>query len=159
MDPNSTAEHLFWAYQHAKGRYRKFMNEPVRRVRRHLKRHGKGKGKSAGHFLATSTETELHSLFLAKGKGHKFGRKSSGKGKGRSQNPKGPDGQIMKCRTCGSTEHFQKNCPRGNSSSSGGNRPPNFVPYVNTPAYQEEDMGPLGEMLTSQHSGTEYFMM
>ena len=47
-----------------------------------------------------------------KGKGKFKGKRSSGKGKGRRENPKGPDGNIMTCRTCGATDHFQKECPR-----------------------------------------------
>jgi hypothetical protein len=123
------AEELFWAYQRAKGRYRRFMRKPVRRVRRFLKRRGKGKGKHPGYYLANLSEQEIESMFFAKGrKGKGKGKRSSGKGKGRRQNPKGPDGQIMKCRKCGSTEHFQRECPRNSGGGHGkggkGNKGP-----------------------------------
>ena len=119
LDENQKAEELFWAYQRAKGRYRRFMREPVRRVRRFLKRKGKGKGKHPGYFLSTLSESEIENMFFMKGKPRKGkgkGKFSSGKGKGRKMNPKGPDGQIMKCRKCGSVEHFQKDCPRNQGS-------------------------------------------
>ena len=93
-------EELFWAYQRAKGRFRKFMRKPVRRVRRFMKRKGKGKGKHPGYFLTTLKDQEIENLFFGKGrKGCKGkGKRSSGKGRGRRQNPKGRDGQIMKDR-------------------------------------------------------------
>jgi len=112
-DANETAENLFWAYQHAKGRYRRFLGKPVRRVRRFFRRKGKGKGKSAGHYLSSLSEPEILSTFFSKGpkgRGKSKGKYSSGKGFGRRKNPKGPDGQIMTCRGCGSDEHFIKNC-------------------------------------------------
>ena len=46
--------------------------------------------------------------------------KGSGKGFGRQGNPKGQDGNTMKCHTCGSTEHFKKDCKQSGGSSSGG---------------------------------------
>ena len=109
LDPVQQGEHLFWAYQRAKGRFRRFMRKPVRRVRRFMKRRGKGRGKHAGHFLATMSDGEVAEFFSKngpKGRGKGKGKRSSGKGKGRRQNPRGHDGQIMKCRTCRSTEHF-----------------------------------------------------
>ena len=46
-------EHLFWEYQRAKGRWRKHMRKPTRRVRKFIRRKGskgKGKGKSSSPF-------------------------------------------------------------------------------------------------------------
>ena len=52
-------------------------------------------------------------------------------------NPRGPDGQIMKCRKCGSTEHFQKECPQNQGAPAPRpSGPPNF--YT-----QETNRGPL----------------
>jgi hypothetical protein len=48
LDRDQAAEHLFWAHQQAKGRFRRFMRKPVRKVRRFIKRKGKGKGKGNG---------------------------------------------------------------------------------------------------------------
>ena len=109
----------------------KFMRKPVRRVRRFLKRKGKGKGKNPGYYLSTLSEGDLEQLFFAKGrpgKGKGKGIRSSGKGKGRRMNPKGADGKIMKCRKCGSIEHFQKDCPKNQ-----GGGPPAGIP--GKPAY------------------------
>ena len=112
IDETQKAEELFWTYQKAKGRYRQFMRKPVRRVRRFIKRKGKGKGKNPGYFLSTLRDQEIEQMFFGKGgkkgKGKAKGKRSSGKGKGRRGNPKGPDGQVMKCRVCQSTEHFQR---------------------------------------------------
>jgi hypothetical protein len=126
------------------------MRKPVRRVRRFLKRKGKGKGKHPGFYLSTLTEPEIEGLFFAKGKGKGKGKRSSGKGKGRRTNPKGPDGQIMKCRKCGSTEHFQRECPR----NQGGGRPPlqgtpaGAPQFLTVPVPQDESMqySPLGAL-------------
>ena len=128
VSEDQKAEELFWAYQRFKGRYRRHMRKPVRRVRRFLKRRGKGKGKRPGYFLSTLSDPEVEQLFFAHGKGGKGkgnGKRSSGKG----MNPRGADGQIMKCRKCGSIEHFQKDCPREGApggKGSGTPNPPNF---------------------------------
>ena len=127
QEADDRAQQLYWAYARAKQQWRSFMGKPTRRVRRHVKRsfHSKGspwrKGKGkAGHInktslLASLSEDEVQSLFpAAKGKGW---RKSSGKGgKGRrTGNPKGPDGNPMKCHQCGSDQHLVARCPRRSS--------------------------------------------
>ena len=158
-DVYQTAELLFWSYQQAKGRYRKFMRKPVRRVRRFMKRKGKGKGKHPGFFLQHLTDQEVEQTFFGKGpkgRGKGKGKRSTGKGRGRRQNPKGPDGKIMTCRQCGSTEHFQKECPRNqSSSSSGGPGPgaPNFFTH-------DSSEGPLTSLLNqAQRSRESVFMI
>jgi hypothetical protein len=128
LSTSEQAEELFWAYQHAKGRFRKFMRKPVRRVRRFLKRRGKGKGKHPGYYLTNLKDQEIENMFFGKGHRKGKGKRSSGKGKGRRQNPKGSDGQIMKCRVCGSIEHFQRECPR---NKGGGAPRPNAPPAGN----------------------------
>ena len=45
-------QELFWAYEHAKGRWRKFMKKPVRRVRRFFRRTMRNKGKGKGKRLS-----------------------------------------------------------------------------------------------------------
>ena len=139
LDREQTAEHLFWSYQQAKGRFRRFMRKPIRKVRRFIRRKGKGKGKHSGYYLATLTDQDLESIFFKGSKGKGKGKRSTGKGKGRRTNPKGPDGQIMKCRKCGSTEHFQRECPQNQGAPVPAPRPagtPNF--YT-----QEFNRGPL----------------
>ena len=61
---------------------------------------------------------------LSKGK-----RQTTGKSFGRRTNPTGPDGEIMKCTICDSTEHFRAMCPRNQSASSSGTGfvNPNFM--------------------------------
>ena len=142
-EESAYAQELFWAYSKAKRQWRSFMGRPTRRVRRFVKREFKGKGKGFGKkgkdssssysrggsrtgtihrtaFLADLTDTEMQSLFpAAVGKGRTW-RKSSGKGgKGRKGNPKGPDGKVMTCHECGSTEHLVARCPRRRQQGSG----------------------------------------
>ena len=133
-DANRIAQELFWAYRNAKAKWRKFMGKTTRAVRRHVhrfqRRKGKGKGKPShntfvsgkgktptgkgkgGNYavaalLAEMTDAQIESFMPA------FrGRRSPGKGKGRRGNPRGPDGQIMRCHECDSTEHLVGNCPR-----------------------------------------------
>ena len=83
-------EHLFWQYTEAKRRWRKYTGKPVRALRRVLRRKGKGKGKTKGAFFDITNALHESSYFRAKGKGGK----SSGKGWGRNQNPKGRDAWI-----------------------------------------------------------------
>jgi len=63
---------------------------------------------------------EANAYLKGRGKGHR--KDTSGKGHGRSGNPKGRDGAPLKCHNCGSTEHLKAKCPQGgaNSHSSGG---------------------------------------
>jgi hypothetical protein len=113
LDRDQTAEHLFWVYQQMKGRFRRFMRKPIRKIRRFIRRKGKGKGKHSGFYLSNLNDQEIEEMFFKGSKGSKGkGKRSTGKGQGRRTNPKGPDGQIMKCRKCGSAEHFQKECPQ-----------------------------------------------
>ena len=58
------AESIFWAYQRAKGKWRRFMNKPHRRVRRHMKRKGKGKGKHPGLYLQSLTDYGVDEFFF-----------------------------------------------------------------------------------------------
>ena len=135
QDPNRVAQSLFWAYKQAKHKWRKFMGKSTRAVRRYAKRFNKFRGKGKGK--------KGHSTFtVGKGKGKKGkhpvtamlaemddaevqmalpafrGQRTPGKGKGRRSNPKGPDGQLMRCFECGSTEHLAGSCPRRAHSGS-----------------------------------------
>lgn len=114
-------EHLFWQYAEAKRRWRRYTGKPVRSLRRVLRRKGKGKGKVHNAFFDISGTLMQSSYFKGKGKGGK----SSGKGFGRKFNPKGRDGNILKCSICSSIYHLRKRCPqnpeaqRGRVQSSG----------------------------------------
>jgi hypothetical protein len=142
QDPNRVAQTLFWAYRQAKHKWRKYMGKSTRAVRRYARRFnkyrgkgkgkkgnptftvGKGKGKKGKHpvtaMLAEMDDGEVQ-LALPAFRGHR----SPGKGKGRRSNPKGPDGQTMRCFECGSTEHLAGACPR-RASSSGSNQATTF---------------------------------
>ncbi|CAE8605145.1 unnamed protein product [Polarella glacialis] len=156
LDPAGVAEHLFWAYQQAKGAWRQYMGKPVRAVRRFVNRKGKGKGKgkgkdnNAGAFLASMSDDELVYVFpglsKGKGKGKGKGKRSSGKGKGRTGNPIGPDGNTMRCRTCNSTEHFQRECP----TATPQNMPPPSRAFLAAEAPDSfASVGPLAGVLSS----------
>ena len=127
LDEQGQQQELFWAMEHAKGRWRQFMKKPVRQVRRFFRRRmkGKGKGKSGkrmtGKGIAAFTmklnDEDYEELYFGKGKGKGKGKskgiRSSGKGFGRKENPKGKDGRTMECYTpgCGSTTHLARDCP------------------------------------------------
>ena len=128
--PESETHRLWWAYSRAKQAWRSRMNKPTRRARRFLKRGGKGKkggkgkgkakiqstSQNAGAYLASLSDHEVASMFpMAKGRNW---RKSSGKGKGRRGNPRGKNGEVMKCHQCGSTEHLVNKCPQRSQSNT-----------------------------------------
>ena len=113
LPENQQGEAIYWGYQQGKKKWRRWAHKTTRKVRRFAKtKGGKGAGgKRASAFMAT---TEVQAYF--KGKGKRTSR-SSGKGLGGSRtNPKGPDGQIMKCSICGSENHFRAKCPQSNGS-------------------------------------------
>ena len=127
MSEAEAAEAIFYEYRKAKRTWRRFTGKPVRRFRRTFKRtfksYGKGKsygksygkGKRRGFFF---TKDEVFAYLKGKGKGHRMN--SSGKGHGRRKNPRDRNGDTMKCRICGSEEHFQAECPQNGGSSQGG---------------------------------------
>lgn len=169
--PNAVASHLFWAYQQAKSRWRNFMGKPVRAIRRFVRRKGKGKGKGKGKsgkagaattFLAATSDEEVDQIFLGKGRGkgskggHK-GKRSSGKGKGRRLNPFGPDGERMKCNSCGAEDHFIRECTQERAhGGAGANHGSSFYAVPPIVAAPSEDDGPLAGVLQQSSS---VFMM
>ena len=115
LNANEADELLFWQYSEAKKRWRRFTGKPVRALRRVLRRKGKGKGKHKGKesFFDIHTALQQSSYFRQKGKGGK----SSGKGWGRQGNPKGRDGQTLRCSICNSTMHLRARCPQNRRGS------------------------------------------
>ena len=130
-------QELFWLYQHAKRRWRRNQQKGTRKVRRYFRRRMKGKGrgkkrytgKAISTYAATYTDDEYEEFFYGrgkgKGKGKKYGKRSSGKGGGRRTNPRGKDGQIMRCygkkpngKKCNSTDHLARDCPYNNGGGS-----------------------------------------
>ena len=83
------------------------MRKPTRKARKFIKRSGKGKGKgkSRFNFLGVMSDQEYSQMFYG---GRPFVRRTSGKGNGRRKNPRGSDGNIMKCNFpgCNSEDHF-----------------------------------------------------
>ena len=170
--PNLHAQNLYWAYQQAKSKWRKFTGKPVRKVRRFLKRE-KGKGKSkgkgkvfgkgnygaptAGAYLATLTDTHVEQVFAIKGG---KGKRSSGKGFGKSgqTNPKGPDGRPLECHECGSDTHLVAQCTarqnRERAHLAVEDNHPSWTGFaINNAEEQSQsltadiDVGPISDML------------
>ena len=108
MSPQEADEWLFWQYAEAKRKWRHHTGKPVRALRRVLRRKGKGKGKHAFYDIAATLQQST--FFKGRGKGSR----TSGKGFGRRINPKGRDGQILKCSICQSQYHLRAKCPQRN---------------------------------------------
>ena len=111
----------------------------------HTPRQSGWKGRANAYVADWDTELEPD-FFLNKGK---F-KKSSGKGMGRSgTNPRGKDGKILECHSCGSTEHLVAEYPKPrthnlvlNASSSSASstpvpksEPPTMAPVLTTVAH------------------------
>lgn len=151
MSEAQATEHVFWQYRMASRRWRRISQKPVRRFRRldkkFVRRKGKGEGKSrwrrSDSYLASE---DGHAYLRGTGKGKRS--HTSGKGSGRKQNPRGRDGQIMKCRGCDSEEHFAAKCPRaGQASSSSNLAGPSFVHVSAFVQPETERSGPLAALL------------
>ena len=125
VSPGEVDELLYLQYRFAKRRFRS-----VGFARRCFKGKGKGKGKGKhrgkGHphsnpnsmhsFLADSPqEQESLEEYVVYFKGSKGGKGN------RSGNPIGKDGKQMTCSTCGSDQHFWRNCSKGGKGSGKGN--------------------------------------
>ena len=101
--PQQVTQSIWWAYQKAKGAWRKHTGKPVRAVRRfvrkqhYLKNRGKGQAFNSTAFLAAMSDYDITYTFINKGrgKGGLRGMTSTGKGKGRRTNPIGKDGSVM----------------------------------------------------------------
>ena len=93
---------LFWQYAEAKRKWRHHTGKPVRALRRVLRRKGQRKG---GNMHSNDIAATLQQSAFFKGKGK--GNRTSGKGFGRRINPKGRDGQVLKCSICQSVYHLR----------------------------------------------------
>ena len=138
MSDENAAQHMYLIYRRHKRMWRRFTGRPVRKFRRTFKRHLKHTypqrfrpfGRSHGHKGAKGGGkrsgprqrmfwTADEALVFLKGKGKGGKSHSSGKGHGRRRNPRGKDGETMKCHKCGSEEHLQRECPQ----NGGGGAP------------------------------------
>ena len=146
LDPNEQSEFLYLNYRFAKRRFRKVGFKRTRFTGR-FKGKGKGKGKGFGGGKGKGkgkgfgkAGTGSHSVpgfwidYPDDSTGTPWTNESEwtetevyfkgGKGKGDSRkgNPMGKDGRQMKCSTCGSTDHFWKQCTqqgKGKGKSTG----------------------------------------
>jgi hypothetical protein len=92
---HAAASHLFWAYQRHKAAWRFIHKKGGTRKGTHAE------GKPYRAYLADLSDRQIEELFyLPKGKGGGGGtgnRRSTGKKRGRSGNPRLPDGAQMRC--------------------------------------------------------------
>ena len=173
LSEEQAADQCFFRYRFAKRKWRRFTGKRVRKVRRKFKRSqhayfkgkrggprnkfGKGgKGHFGGHGRRTGhvflTHDDMHVYLKGKGKGHRV--YTSGMAHGRRGNPKGRDGQTMKCHGCGSTDHLLANCPtkKGGKGAGASMPPPNFLtnqPWSSGPACQNDHMAPTSFAATA----------
>eukprot|EP00438_Fugacium_kawagutii_P035880 Skav204682 [mRNA] locus=scaffold1284:96116:106049:- [translate_table: standard] len=174
QDPNHVAQSLFWAYKQAKHKWRKYMGKSTRAVRRYAKRFnrfrgkgkgkkgnsaftvGKGKGKKGKHHI-TAMLAEMDDVEVQQALPAFRGSRSPGKGKGRKSNPRGPDGQIMRCFECGSTDHLAGSCPRrASSAASGSNTGTTF--FARASDSNMPTSGPLSGLLVDSDIRPAYYV-
>ena len=96
-------------------------------------------GKGVGTYAMSLNDEDYEDTFFGRGRGKGQGkRRTTGKSKGRRQNPRGRDGRIRECHTpgCHSTTHLWRDCPlKGKGKGSGPSQlhgPPNSAHYVET---------------------------
>ena len=121
-DEQAVGDAIYQAYLIAKQRWRRFSGRPPRRYRRFHRNQSKHsmfrnrlqKGPYSRTFAAF-----LPSNAFAGGKGNSKGKSKS---QGPRKNPRGRDGQPLKCSKCGSDEHLWRKCPQV-SNAAGSARP------------------------------------
>ena len=121
QDPSLLGNVLHGEYMLAKQRWRRFSGRPPRRYRRgHFnKYHQKNNYQKLQKYGKTYASFLPPNAFAA----HRGpGGKSTGKGVKGRQNPRGRDGNPLKCHRCGSTEHLIRKCPMPDNKSQ-GNQP------------------------------------
>ena len=124
-DDDARANALYQDYVMARRRWRRYSGKPPRRYRRYGFKHGpRFQAKLDKGPYARTYSTFLPQGALAGGKGGKGKGNSGGFRRGPGAlNPRGKDGQIMKCAKCGSTSHLWRKCPQvvsGNQASASG---------------------------------------
>ena len=145
-----TAEQLRGEYLFAKRRFRRFTGRAPRRFRgkgappRFGRRPEKGAGKkgkgmsSMGKIGGPSYMDVIGPSSLAGGKG-KAGKRGAAKGGG---NPRGADGQVMRCHECNSDQHLVRDCPHRRQKGKG-----NYAVY-GSPAAEAALAGPMAGVMT-----------
>eukprot|EP00438_Fugacium_kawagutii_P024626 Skav212826 [mRNA] locus=scaffold2466:561:3704:- [translate_table: standard] len=124
-DPSMLGNVLYGEYLLAKQRWRRFSGRPPRRYRKYHNnryRHQYSQQRLQRYGRTYASFLPPNAFAAHRGPGgvqNKGGGKGGGKTKGR-QNPRGKDGQPLKCHRCGATDHLIKNCPRPDASGSSG---------------------------------------
>ena len=98
---------LLHEYLMARRRWRKFSGRGPRRFRRRARK-GKGKGYGRRWLFAEDSDSIATCSSCCEPVPPTFAGKAMGKG--RKGNPRGKDGQPLKCSHCGSAEHLWRNC-------------------------------------------------
>ena len=90
---------------------------------------------------------------LQKGKGKSKGKRTTGLGFGRKRNPKGKDGNVLKCHECDSEEHLVAQCPIRNAREinqamfSQQQQTSQQHWFANTSQAQSSEAGPLDDLV------------
>ena len=101
----------------AKRRWRRFSHKPPRRYRRnHFNKFRHQSNVQKFKRFGSSYAAFLPPNAFAAHRGP--GGKSGGKDKGKRSNPRGRDGQPLKCFKCGSTEHLARHCTKPDASAN-----------------------------------------
>ncbi|CAE7437517.1 unnamed protein product [Symbiodinium necroappetens] len=113
-DANSRQNELYQDYILARRRWRRYTGKPPRRYRRVNFRANRHIGKLRNGPYGRTYAAFLPPTAFAGGKG-------AGKTKGgfHRKNPRGKDGQVLKCSKCGSEEHLWRKCPQVISKGAG----------------------------------------
>ena len=120
MSQTDATSLIYMQMRNAKRVWRRYTQRPVRQFRntigKFFKGKGKGKGKSgSGSFMFT--QDDVVAFLTGKGKGGKS--HTSGKGFGRTGNPKDRNGDTMTCHGCGSDQHLIGKCPQKGKGKGG----------------------------------------
>ena len=91
-------------------------------------RKGKCEGpRSFGRYISRVFLTHDDTVAYLRGRGKCHRAHTSGKGHGRRKNPKGRDGEPMKCHGCGADDHLVGQCPTEGKGK--GSAPPHLRQY------------------------------
>ena len=115
VDATARQNAIYQDYLLARRRWRRFTGKPPRRYRKMSYKPGRFIPKLKSGPYSRSYATFLPPTAFAGGKG---ARKGQGKGFPR-KNPRGKDGQVLKCAKCGSDEHLWRKCPQVLSKGQG----------------------------------------
>ena len=147
---------IYLKYARAKKAWRRHTKKPTRSARRFMKRSvfSKKRHNTSRPRTRFSKKHSRRRPFLRRWRSYVSDQKASvliqnakrsGKKFGRKGNPTGQDGKTLTCHTCGSTEHFKRDCPKGTPSAA-----PSFP--VNTSSGSQEPPRPWESQARSSGS-------